>query len=60
MAEHVRIDTFLNPGAAGGLDASVVGRLVIHRVVAAVPAMMPFMQKPHCAGCSSMNAFFSG
>ena len=28
MAEHVGIDTFLNPGAAGGLDAGVVGRLV--------------------------------
>ena len=27
MAEHVRIDTFLNPGAAGRLDASVVGCL---------------------------------
>ena len=26
MAKH-GIDTFLNPGAAGGLDASVVGRL---------------------------------
>ena len=39
MAEHVGIDTFLNPGAAGGLDASVVGRLVIHGVITAVPAV---------------------
>jgi hypothetical protein len=33
------IDTFLNPGATGGLDASVVGRLVIHGVITAVPAV---------------------
>ena len=39
MAEHVGIDTFLNPGAAGGFDASVVGRLVIRGVIAAVPAV---------------------
>ena len=39
MAEYVGIDTFLNPGAAGGLDASVVGRLVIHGVIAAVPTI---------------------
>ena len=39
MAEHVGIDTFLNPGAAGGLDASVVGRLVIRGVITAVPAV---------------------
>jgi len=39
MAEHVGIDTFLNPGAAGGLDASVVGHLVIDGVISAVPAV---------------------
>ena len=39
MAEHVGIDTFLNPGAAGGFDTSVVGRLVIHGVISAVPAV---------------------
>ena len=39
MAEHVGIDTFLNPSSAGGLDASVVGRLVIHGVISAVPAV---------------------
>jgi len=39
MAEHVGIDTFLNPGAAGGFDASVVGRLVIHGVISTVPAV---------------------
>jgi len=39
MAEHVGIDTFLNPGAASGLDTSVIGRLVIHGVISAVPAV---------------------
>ena len=39
VAQHVGIDTFLNPGAAGGLDASEVGRLVIHGVITAVPAV---------------------
>ena len=39
MAEHVGIDTFLNPGAAGGFDAGVVGGLVIHGVITAVPAV---------------------
>ena len=39
VAQHVRIDTFVNPGAAGGLDASVVGRLVIRGVITAVPAV---------------------
>ncbi len=39
MAQHVGIDTFLNPGAAGGFDASVVGRLVMHGVISAVPAV---------------------
>ena len=39
VAEHVGIDTFLNPGAPGGLDASVVGRLVIGGVIPAVPAV---------------------
>src|SRR5215469_1712704 len=35
----VGIDAFLNPGVAGGLDASVVGRLVIDGVITAVPAV---------------------
>ncbi len=39
MAEHVGIDTFLNPGAAGGRGASVVGSLGIHGLIAAVPAV---------------------
>ena len=39
MAAHVGIDTFLNPGAAGGLDASVEGRLVIRGEITAVPAV---------------------
>jgi hypothetical protein len=39
MAEHVGIDTLLNPSAAGGLDAGVVGRLVIGGVITAVPAV---------------------
>ena len=39
VTEHVGIDAFLNPGAAGGLDASVIGRLVIHGVISAVPAV---------------------
>ena len=37
MAEHVGIDTFLNPGAAGRLDAGVIRRLVIDGVISAVP-----------------------
>ena len=39
MAEDVGIDTFLNPGAAGGLDAGIVGRFVIDGVIAAVPGI---------------------
>ena len=39
MAENVGIDTFLNPGVAGGLDAGVVGRLVIGGVITAVLAV---------------------
>ena len=39
MAEHVGIDTFLNPGVTGGLDASVVRRLVVRGVITAVPAV---------------------
>ena len=39
MAEHVGIETFLNRGAAGGLNASVVWRLVIGGVIPAVPAV---------------------
>ena len=39
MTERVRISPFLSPGAAGGLDASVVGRLLIHGVIATAPAV---------------------
>ena len=39
MAEDGGIDRFLNPGAAGGLDAGMVGRFVIDGVIAAVPGI---------------------
>jgi hypothetical protein len=39
MAEHVGIDTFFNPGTAGRLDTGVIGRLVIHGVISAVPGI---------------------
>ena len=52
MPKHVGIDPFLNPGAAGGLDAGVAGRLVIRGLIAAVPAIpgkqpdTDFLRKP--------------
>jgi hypothetical protein len=39
VAEHVGIDTFLDPGAASGRGAGVVGSLGIGGVIAAVPAV---------------------
>ena len=39
MAEHVGIDTFLNPGAAGGLDAGEVWSLVIDGVITGMPGV---------------------
>ena len=39
VAEHVGIHLLLNPGAAGGILASVVRGLGIHGVIAAVPAI---------------------
>ncbi len=39
VAEHVGIDTFLDPGAASGCGAGMVGSLGIGGVIAAVPAV---------------------
>jgi len=39
VPQHVGIDTFLDPGAASGCGAGVVGSLGIGGMIAAVPAV---------------------
>jgi len=58
MAEHVGIDTFLNSGAAGGLQASGGGGLVIHGVIAAVPAVAEKEPEGLLAYASPVSAQF--